>query len=101
MTRTDNQAGARNDRKISSLLPPATHPQIRSVAEAGLELKPEYSGNPQVPKTGGAECGAVSAPVGAADARLAELVAVWPELSEVVRGQVYQLAMKSIVTGRR
>jgi hypothetical protein len=37
MTRTDNQAGARNDRKISSLLPPATHPQIRSVAEAGLE----------------------------------------------------------------
>ncbi|MDA1161700.1 MAG: hypothetical protein O3B13_01220 [Planctomycetota bacterium] len=43
----------------------------------------------------------MSAIVGASDARLAELVAWWPELSEAVRGEMYQLAVSSTASHRR
>jgi len=62
----------------------------------GLEEPVTSSGNMTVSETGGAESGAVGAQSGAADARLVELVAAWPALSDSVKSEILKLVRDGV-----
>ena len=66
----------------------------------GLEEPVTSSGNMTISETGGAESGAVGAQSGAADARLVELAAAWPALSDSVKSEILKLVRGGISVSR-
>jgi len=75
-------------------------PSSRRVPRVGLEEPVTSSGNITVSETGGAESGAVGAQSGAADARLVELVAAWPALSDSVKSKILKLVRDGVSVSR-
>ena len=68
------------------------------LAEAGLETVQDSSGNMQVSKTGGAECGAENGRSDALAADLQSLIEAWPQMSSEARAAVLRLVKTSVTT---
>ena len=74
--------------------------RLSKAPRVGLEEPVTSSGNMTVSETGGAESGAVGAQSGAADARLVELVAAWPALSDSVKSEILKLVRDGVSVSR-
>lgn len=63
------------------------------MAGAGFEQPSESTGKSTIGETGGAESGAVGAPITASDPDLARIVAAWPALDAATKEAILKMIL--------